>query len=122
MAGNPLGSLVLELQLRDAGGFSIVSTDDAFHVTVSVDGAFIRVHFLLNNLQSIQCTLFHCAHIFSSPRIPSDLNHTVGGIGDYLDDPSSVKPIFLVQCNSSRAAETYPRLTQARLRMSPSES
>jgi hypothetical protein len=59
-----------------------------------------------------------------SPRlcIPSDLNHSVGGIGDYLDDPSSVKPIFLVQCNSSRAAETYPRLTQARLRMSPSES
>jgi hypothetical protein len=24
---------MLELQLRDAGGFSIVSTDDAFHVT-----------------------------------------------------------------------------------------
>jgi hypothetical protein len=49
---------LLELQLRDAGGFSIVSTDDAFHVTVSADGAF-RVHFLLNRsnynyLQSIQ--------------------------------------------------------------------
>jgi ankyrin repeat protein len=39
---------VLELQLRDAGGFSIVSTDDAFHATAISCGVFIRVYFLLN--------------------------------------------------------------------------
>jgi hypothetical protein len=40
--------ILLELQLRDAGGFSIVSTDDAFHATAISCGVFIRVYFLLN--------------------------------------------------------------------------
>jgi hypothetical protein len=48
---------LLELQLRDAGGFSIVSTDDAFHATAIGRSAFIGV--LCRSIEATQSNEFY---------------------------------------------------------------